>query len=80
MVLRDLTPPAKGGVAVDPASCTHWVISGDLNSETGPCSTCNKTWATLVEECVMGQILHYSQAYACTNLPEQSYLVQLYQD
>ena len=74
MVLKNLTPQAEGGAAGDPNSCAHWVISEELSSKTGPCSTCKKKWATLVEECDADQILSYSQAFPCTNLQGHSFL------
>ena len=73
MVLKDLMPPAKGGSEEDPgATCVHWVLSRNLNSESGPCSTCDKTWQALIEGCIADTILNYTQAYACTALEGQS--------
>ena len=76
MVVKNLTPQAEGRGAGDHNTCTHWLISEELSSETGACSTCSKTWATLVEESVANQILTYNVAFPCTNLQGKEFLVQ----
>ena len=70
--LIDLKPVAEGGSDLG-TSCAHWVLDRGLYSESGPCSSYNKTWSKLVQTCIEENIISYTQAYACSTLSLDGY-------